>query len=241
MRSTILIFLLLFWGSFLAFATGAVVPVPSSAAPPRLEVRHPNPQRLQALREKREFQYQQDVRPDRSLWERFWRRIGKFLSNLLAGTSYQGFWKYVVYAIAIGTTVFVVLKLLQVDFTGLLGRKAAPAALAYETYRENIHEIDFQTLLEEAEAQGDYRRAVRLHYLRTLKALTDQGLIDWRPGKTNRSYVSEIPQGPYRKPFERLTQSFEYVWYGGAGVDQPTFEAVRRLFHDFNGSLPKAA
>ncbi|WP_210463211.1 DUF4129 domain-containing protein [Rufibacter roseolus] len=214
-------------------------PAPAAVAP--LQLRYPDAKKLQELRENKDFQYQQDIRPDMSFWERFWRRVGDFLNSLLGKTSYNGFWKYVLYAIAIATTVFVILKLFQVDFSGLFGRKPAAAALSYETYRENIHEIDFAALLEEAEAQGDYRRAIRLYYLRTLKTLTDGGFIDWRPGKTNWSYVHELQNSPLQKPFERVTQLFEYVWYGGSAVDEQKFLAVRNSFQQFNQSLVKTA
>ncbi|MFB9863402.1 DUF4129 domain-containing protein [Rufibacter immobilis] len=219
----------------------AAVPAPAAGAVQPLEVRYPNPQKLQELRKSRDFQYAQDVRPDMSFWERFWRRIGDFIARTLSGTSYSSFWKYVLYAIAIGTTIFVVLKLLQVDFVSLFSRKTASAAIAYDTYRENIHEIDFRALLEEAEAQRDFRRAIRLHYLRTLKNLTDQGQIDWKPGKTNWSYVQELNHSPLKPSFGRVTQLFEYVWYGGAALSQEKFESARQVFIEFNQSLSTAA
>ncbi|WP_207434167.1 DUF4129 domain-containing protein [Sabulibacter ruber] len=212
-----------------------------TAAYQPLQIRYPDPQKIQELRESRDFQYQQDVRPDMSFWERFWRRVGRYISEVLQAQSYDSFWKYVLYALAIGITVFVVLKLMQVDFTGLFGRKSTSAPITFDTYRENIHEIDFAKLIEEAEAQGDYRRAIRLHYLRTLKSLTDLGLISWKPGKTNRSYVNELSQSSLRRPFEHITQLFEYVWYGGSSLDGQKFEAVRRSFLEFNQSLTKAA
>lgn len=218
-----------------------VVPAQLPAGQQKIEVRKPDPETLKALQESREFQYGQDIRPDTSAWERFWRRVGRYLNRLLTARSYDFFWKYFLYAFAIGTTVFVILKLLQVDFVGLFGRKAAPVALAYETYRENIHEIDFQVMMAEAEAQGDYRRAIRLYYLKTLKGLTDQAHIDWKPGKTNRSYVREIKNDALRTSFAQITSLFEYVWYGGSAINGQRFEAVRQRFQEFDHSLTARA
>ncbi|RNI28817.1 DUF4129 domain-containing protein [Rufibacter latericius] len=238
-RFCLLLGFLLFWGGGLRADSLQTKPAATTVSP--LKLRYPDPQKLQAYRESKDFQYGQDIRPDMSFWERFWRKVGDYLSELLSGTSYDGFWKYVMYAIAIGTTVFVVLKLLQVDFVGLFSRKSASAAIAYETYRENIHEIDFEVLLSEAEAQGDYRRAIRLYYLQTLKILTDGGLIDWKPGKTNRSYVNELKSATLQKPFERVTQLFEYVWYGGSALDLQKFETVRQSFREFHAFFAKTA
>ncbi|GAB2525697.1 DUF4129 domain-containing protein [Rufibacter soli] len=238
-----LFFLLVLLSSLLLGQAGAAaVPArPVAAAPAPLQLRYPDPAKLQELRESRDFQYQQDLRPDLSFWQRWLQRIGQFINRVLEARSFQSFWKYVIYAFAISITLYVVLKLFQVDFVGLFSRKAPAAVIAYDTYRENIHEIDFKALIEEAEAQGDYRRAIRLHYLSTLKLLTDQQLIQWHPGKTNRSYVSELKSPALRRPFEHITQLFEYVWYGGSGLSEQRFLVVRQAFEEFNRSLPVAA
>ncbi len=213
--------------------------VPGHAQP--LKLRMPDPAKLKALQEDKAFHYQQDLKPDLSAWERFWQRVGRYLNNVTAARSFNVFWKYFLYAFALGVTVFVVLKLLQVDLVGLFGRKAVPVALAYDTYRENIHEIDFAALIEEAEAQGDYRRAIRLHYLQTLKRLTDQGFIHWKPGKTNRSYVTEIRDHALRQSFAHVTGLFEYVWYGGSALDEAHFQTVRASFLTFTHTLRATA
>lgn len=106
------------------------------------------------------------------------------------------------------------LKLLRIEFTGLFGKKARPFTVPYETHAENIHELNFNALLDEAVRQQDYRRAIRLYYLRALKQLSDKALIDWQPGKTNHRYIRELQAQALRLDFEKITALFEYVWYG---------------------------
>ncbi|AKQ46713.1 hypothetical protein TH63_15535 [Rufibacter radiotolerans] len=237
-----LFFLMLVLSGSLWAGTAVAAPAQTvTTTPAPLQLRYPDAAKLKELRESRDFQYQQDLRPDLSFWQRWLQRIGQFINRVLEARSFQSFWKYVIYAFAIGITLYVVLKLFKVDFVGLFSRKAPAAAIAFETYRENIHEIDFKALIEEAEAQGDYRRAIRLHYLSTLKILTDQELIQWNPGKTNRSYVSELRNPALRRPFEHITQLFEYVWYGGSALSEQRFQVVRQAFQEFNRSLPVAA
>jgi hypothetical protein len=209
----------------------------SAAAPTEnhsINVRYPDPEKLRDFQNDRDFQYEQDVKPAFTFWERFLQRIRKILSDLLAGQSYQHFWKYVLYAFATGVTVFVVLKLLQVDFTGLFGRQPVKNKLTYDTFEENIHEMDFQALIEEAVQQKDFRKAIRLSYLSTLKNLTDRELINWSPGKTNRSYVTELRNPGMRHRFEHITGTFEYVWYGGTALTENNFVTTRQAFQEFN-------
>lgn len=242
MRIPLLLFFLLFCtGAWAQEVAALAQPAKSVVGRPPLQLRQPSAERLQELRASKDFRYEQDLRPDVSFWERFWRHIGDFLDSLLKGKGEYSFWRYLLYALAIGISVYVILKLLDVQFDGLFGRKVPAAALAYETYRENIHEIDFKALLEEAETQKDYRRAVRLYYLLTLKTLTDQGLIQWKPGKTNWSYVQELQGSDLRPRFMALTQSFEYIWYGGSPLEAPAFTEVRQAFLAFTQSLNPAA
>jgi hypothetical protein len=135
----------------------------------------------------------------------------------------------------------VILQLLGAPLGSLFGRPAAAMSIPYETYPETIHGIDFPALIAQAEAQGDYRRAIRLYYLSILKALTDQALIAWSPGKTNRSYVPEILNASLRRAFENLTRQFEIVWYGGSPLSKPVFQQVRLSFEAFNNLLKTKA
>ena len=199
-----------------------------------VKVRYIDAEKLRDFQEDRDFQYGHDVKPAFTFWERFKQRIKQTLYDLLSAPSYDHFWKYVLYAFAIGVTVFVVLKLLQVDFTGLFGKQATKNQLAYDTFEENIHEMDFQALIEEAVLQKDFRKAIRLSYLSTLKQLTDRELINWSPGKTNRSYVTELRNPGMRQRFENITGTFEYVWYGGTALTETNFTATRQAFQDFN-------
>lgn len=240
MRATIKkrwFFLLVLWwlfGNSVPAWCDPVKPQGTTAHTTTIQIRHPDPAKLKAFREDPAFQYTRDIRPAASFWSRFWFKVGRFIDKILGAKSYGSFWRYFIYALGIGITGYVVLKLFRVDFVGLFNRRSTAVAIPYETYRENIHEINFQQLIAEAEEQGDYRRAVRLYYLSILKNLTDNELIDWRPAKTNRSYVAEIASAGLRRAFANITSSFEYVWYGNAALNEARFKDLREHFQEFS-------
>ena len=120
---------------------------------------------------------------------------------------------------------------------GLFGRKAEEDLLAYHRLTENIHELDFSTLIEEAIEGHNYRLAIRLYYLKTVKQLTDKQHIHWQPTKTNRVYVDELGSSVLRKEFEQLTSQFEYVWYGEFQVTETEFHLLRDQFQFFLGKV----
>ena len=77
----------------------------------------------------------------------------------------------------------------------------------------------FREGLREALSRQNYREAVRLLYLQTLKQLSDAERIDWQLYKTPTQYINEV-----RLPaFRQLTNHFLRVRYGN-------FEATEELF-----------
>ena len=234
-RLLLLVLALALPGSVLSRAQAA--PRPTVAAVPALlpdqgpapRLRRPDAGRLRELRGQRAFQYEEDAtQPEQSAWSALWARVREAIGNWLASRSYNHFWRWIFYALFVGAGVFIVLRLLEIDFTAMLGRSLRRTALAYDTMAENIHEVDFATRLAEAEAAGNWRLAVRLGYLQLLKTLADGGLINWQPDKTNRAYLAELPAtGPLRPAFREATQQFEYVWYGELALTAPLYAQVR--------------
>ena len=216
---------------------GQATPHPPVAAAPALQPdqgpaprpRLPDAGRLRELRGQREFQYEEDItQPEQSAWDAFWARVREAIGNWLVSRSYNHFWRWIFYALFVGAGVFIVLRLLEIDFTAMLGRSPRRAAMAYDTMAENIHEVDFATRLAEAEAASNWRLAVRLGYLQLLKTLADGGQIQWQPDKTNHAYLAELPAaGPLRGAFREATRQFEYVWYGELALTAPLYAQIR--------------
>jgi len=210
---------------------------PDPAPAPRL--RRPDAGRLQELRGRREFQYEEDAtQPEQSAWDAFWARVRDAVGNWLVSRSYNHFWRWIFYALFVIAGVFIVLRLLEIDFTAMLGRSPRRAPLAYDTMAENIHEVDFTTRLAEAEAAGNWRLAVRLGYLQLLKTLSDNALINWQPDKTNHAYLAELAAGPQREAFRGATRAFEYVWYGDLRLGAALYQQARAGQRAVTGAAP---
>lgn len=97
--------------------------------------------------------------------------------------------------------------------------------LAYHVEEDTIYGIDFAKEISAAMLSNEYREAVRLLYLQTLKQLSDAEKIDWQPFKTPTEYTYELKSNTLRTPFRELTNHFLRVRYGN-------FEATETLFHE---------
>ena len=225
-----------------AHANTRFVPLPAdTGAPARL--RPPAAGRLAALARRPEFRY---VEPEiksssDSSWTRFWRELLRRVMKLFSGPTYESKGRYVVYALFAAAFVYVVLRLLRLDVTGLFGRRNRAVPLPYEILSEDIHRIDFTGELARAEEAGNYRLAVRLGYLLTLRHLTERNLIRWQPDKTNHDYLRELAGSPWGPGFQDLTRQFEYVWYGERPLSAAQYPALREDRQEFIRRLSRAA
>ena len=227
----------LFAGPFMALAQPKQAPKTIAAPDDRsaVRVRYPAPNRLRELQTDRDYQYGRDAPPPENplarFWEWLWRKIGAFLSS----KAYQNVWQYVMLAAIAGLVIYLLMKAEVLDF--LFPQRAQSNPLDYENLAENIHAIDFDAAVDDAVSQRNYRLAVRLLYLQTLKRLTDAERIDYKPDKTNRQYVQELANSPLQPDFESLTRQFEFVWYGNFSVDEPRFGPIQQQFQSFSRSL----
>ena len=105
--------------------------------------------------------------------------------------------------------------------------------MPYDESVENIYAIDFNAEIDKAVTQQNYRLAVRLLYLRSLRQLADAGLIHWDVNKTNTIYINELANAEQRLAFKLLTRQFEYVWYGEFIIDAQIFTKITALFNNF--------
>lgn len=213
--------------------------VPAASAP--VQVRLPDQEKLNTMRASEDFQYYEEVRPANTFWERLRYRVGRWLREMFYQGQASGFWEFLIYAAIAAAIVYIVVKMQHVDVGGLFGKKGTNTDVPYDVFEENVHELDLKALTEEAVSQRDFRKAIRLHYLQSLKMLTDRGLIHWSPSKTNRSYIIEIEQPEIRQEFEQLTSMFEYVWYGGAALGDELYGSARAEFIQFDTLLKQHA
>lgn len=197
--------------------------------------RSPSEKRLDSFRNDRDYRYHTDAPPPENPLAKFWYWLMRKISGFLESTAYENFWQYIILAAIGGLAIWLLYK--SEFLGGLFGRRAQEDPLAYNRITENIHELNFNKLIEEAIENRNYRLAIRLYYLRALKQLTDKQLIHWQPTKTNRIYVDELGNPRLKADFERLTSQFEYVWYGEFSVSEVEFGLLKEEFSNFSGKI----
>ncbi|WP_457129670.1 DUF4129 domain-containing protein [Mucilaginibacter sp. HD30] len=190
-----------------------------------------NPPALEKYKQQEAFHYDEGYVGE-SFWDRFKRWFWSLFDNTdksIIGTVVT----YLLMGLGVAAIAFLIMKLAGVDPFKVIRGKSASAALPYSEFNENIHDINMDDELEKAVNVHNYRLAVRLLYLKSLKQLNDAGLIHWEPNKTNTEYSNELQDFNQRLAFNLLTRQFEYIWYGEFNIDGDVFARISNLFKDF--------
>lgn len=103
---------------------------------------------------------------------------------------------------------------------------------------DDIFSIAYEREIARAVAAGNFRLAVRLWYLQTLKELSGRSLITYRPEKPDGDYLASLYGSRYYRDFFRLTRAFEYTWYGQFALTPETYQRIQDGFQQFKNSLP---
>jgi len=197
-----------------------------------IDFRVPDQKKIEEFRNDSRFDYKKVERAP-SVWDRIKYRIYKFFRDLFGAAIDSGVPGIIVILVVVLIICLIILKVLGVDYKTVLGRKKIDTP-EIDIYSENVHEMDFDTLISNALKNKDYRLAIRFLYLKNLKFLSDKEIINWNANKTNYSYQYEISNSILRSKFLETTLIFDYIWYGEFSVDEQRFSDINIRMNSFN-------
>lgn len=131
----------------------------------------------------------------------------------------------------------IILKANDVDPIALFRHKNKQLPSVFESGSESLNRLDFPPLIDQAVKAGNYRLAVRYHYLQALSLLAMKGKIQLKEEKTNREYIAELGSGELKDHFLRLVYGFEFVWYGEFIPDEKLYLQLDSAFRSFKNML----
>lgn len=106
-----------------------------------------------------------------------------------------------------------------------------------ELIPEDIFAINYQREIDKAAREGNYRLAVRLHFLQLLKSMADRNVIQYQQDKTNLDYLFQLQSTPHYTDFFRITRNYEFSWYGQFEVSPDAYRQIRKEVEQFEQRL----
>lgn len=192
---------------------------------------------LNDLKSDSNLQYREAPTIAESLWDRFILWLSQFFNALFENAVTTNWGRVFSYAVGIVILIVLIMMILKVNAFKLFYSGQSASVMAHHVLDENIHEMDFEKLIQEAVNEADYRKAIRLLFLNSLKMLSDKNFIQWEQGKTNHDYISELTSPELKGGFNELNFYFEYAWYGNFMISQSMFQRVQHIFTDWRAKI----
>lgn len=230
-----LILMLLFSSQLNVFSNDTLkVKVDSSST---INVKKVATETIEKYTKDKDFLYDRIPPPAESPWEAFMRWLNKLFNKYVSNNLPPIFWDILIWTIVAAALILIIYRLFRHEIKGVFRGKSATNKVAFIRDDENIHEMDFNLVINDAIAQKDYKNAIRLSYLKLLKTLTDEDLITWKADKTNLDYIDELKQSPLQAFFKKTTVAFEHVWYGKFTINENHFDEIMLVFKHMHDKI----
>lgn len=181
----------------------------------------------------------EEVRENMGLWDwlvmKFWqwfnevyRTMGEYGLVELIG--------FILAAIIIGFIIYKLAKReLSFGFVGS-GEEKTESDLVV-----TIKKDEFDSMIEKARNDGNRSEVIRLSFLKIISELNNQDIIRYSEDKTNRDYYYEIKDDAIKTQFKRVSNIFDYTFYGEFEITDTHLNQYEPLFRNLYNSLPKGA
>lgn len=157
----------------------------------------------------------------------FWEQLFMFFQKKIVKT--------IAWIIMIGILATAFIMYLINNKIGIFSSRGRKLAVENNTNEvpENIFDIDFSHHLQLALDEHNYRLATRLFFLKMLRTMSEQQILQYSIDKTNMDYLFELNGTKYFKDFAAASRNYEYVWYGNFNITQEQFALIKKNF-EFN-------
>jgi hypothetical protein len=139
--------------------------------------------------------------------------------------------EYIVYGSLGVIVLYLLIKFLLDNPVSSIFKTENKTIEGFSYVEENIQQVDFDKLIDNALKTNNYRLATRYLYLKSLKILANKEIIEWHFEKTNSDYLNEIKDTKLKGLFKQVSYIYDYIWYGEFPIDEVMFKKNK---FDFN-------
>ncbi|RDY58305.1 DUF4129 domain-containing protein [Flagellimonas nanhaiensis] len=147
--------------------------------------------------------------------------------------------EYIIYALMGLLVIYLLVRVFINEKFNAIFSKKAKSIVDIDLAEQHIENVDLDALMSEALNTKNYRLAVRYQFLKILKSLSQQGIIEWHFDKTNMDYQREIGQVDLQKEFKRASYLYENIWYGEQPIDEKGYARTSSHFIHLNSIIPQ--
>ena len=187
-----------------------------------------------------DFNYDIKTGESQNLLSRFFNWIGRGLKNIFGidlSPEALKILEYFIYFLMGGLVIYLLVRVLVNEKFNSIFTKKAKTIFDIDLAEQHIENLDLDALLNSALEDKNYRLAIRYHFLRILKRLSQKDIIEWHFDKTNTDYQNEIQQQQLQLGFKEVSYLYDYIWYGEQPIDESIYDTAKARFTALNNLI----
>lgn len=191
------------------------------------DLRHFDEEKIKSYQMDPAFDYSTDYAISDSIITLFIAWMLDQLSSIFRSMGMENIWPFIFRILIIGVVLMVLYYILKNRYGSVLERNSksfVPMGVLNVTGQK----IDYEALINESRASGDYKLAIRYQFLKCLHELHHSEQIKITTWKAPLDYVDELP-GEKQEPFSALVSLFEVTWYGDYDAQEAQFDQSNQL------------
>ncbi len=200
-----------------------------------IEIRKFDEKNFEKYKDDDDFNYHRIYKSPETLWEKLLYFAHKLLDFIFNNKKPLGI--FVRYVLVLALIFAIGFFLVKSKYRRLFFKnKTISENILISETEEDINNLNIDELINNAKAEKNWRLATRYYYLKLLKQLSVNQIIIWEINKTNRDYINELRESKFFDKFNKLSQIYNYVWYGDFSISETDFIAISI---EFDSSIQK--
>ena len=197
----------------------------------KIEVRIPSDELLEKYINDSSFDYENKLENKEDWITKITSWINEQLRSLRYSDAYSTALDVFYYILIFFALIIIVWGILKGDKGFLFFGKSVKNEINLIEQKEDINQINFDQLILSAIENKNYKLAIRYLFLKSLKLLSDNDIIEYKKEKTNYQYLAEIRDKQLAITFRETAHRFDWIWYGDFPIDEKLMDNSQ---HEFN-------
>lgn len=149
----------------------------------------------------------------------------------------SGFGKMLIWILVALMVLGILFNVLQARGNIFFSKKDKKMPTQHAENADSFLPDNWESAIEEAKQDGNYRLAVRYAYRHLLVLLQEKEMIQYQAAKTNYHYGLELAGTSFHKDFLQITLQYEYIWYGEFEIGQSQFNHYYQVVKQIKSKL----
>ncbi|MBA3663350.1 MAG: hypothetical protein H0W61_03965 [Bacteroidetes bacterium] len=214
----------------MAFTAGAQTAGAALSDTSEIKTIRPSKEKEKQIFSDPKLSYKKDIVAKKGMFERLLEWLAEKLFGKAGYDNISTARSIIIWTIVVLSVGIIIWLLSRSELVSLIKPKAKATSFNFTDVTEDLDSINFDQKISDAVKTGDYRLAIRWHYLKTLYIFDKRELITFAPFKTNIDYGNELKGGNDHKDFVKLSRIYDYVWYGQFNLNEANYNNNAREF-----------